>query len=1608
MVAPERNLPPDAQAWGRYVEKRIAELSKRMGVASSAVRTATARTSGAAAAAAYAAARAEEIERVQSEVAEQVANQGDNKWEAIEPPNPKHGDRWNDARDGNVLKVRADYGMVERINYILNPTFNEGTDGWLGIGCALAQQGYSAHLSEPTDGVLTMVEETGRSVSIELPATPDDPESSDPGGSPAAVLGVLWTASAEVLLTFGAPAATATVEVIDDTDTVLSTSGEVVVNSLEATRITARPIPNTDGSLAPARVRITLVSEEPVPFEALVDDVILEAVDLGENTQQYFDGTMPGILWQGAPHASTSWWDGQPRWIEAQDEKLKEEVFTVTDDIRADLDQAAQDLADAQAWIDDTGADLEQRLTNAEGALAQAATRLQSAETALSTAFPDGAFSVEDRLADTLKNSAIEYAVGTSETVPPTSGWSTETPTRTPGTFIWFRSVLTYADDSTTTSNPALLTGNQGEPGEPGDPGEPGEPGVGITSVTPYYRTVASGSPAPSQPSGASPSGWTTTEPAYVADTVLYRSEKITYTNGDISWTPVTRIAAYEGIKQAYEAAAAAQAEADKKADLDWVLSRGTDLVTNGTGYLGDNTNFSWFEYEPTDAPTGARGSFRVDSDGVRPSTRLSDEAIPIDLSRRYLLSVYAREAGTGASRAYAGLAPYDAGGNQIIPHTYRYNAATMTTLAAPLNPGDTYADVAAITGTWMSGSFSYLGVWDWTDEFGKTWPAGTYTRDYPRISTIDGTRIHFTTAYTGAARPAGTPVSNNSAGGTYMYVAMNNTYVPDEWTRFHGFAEGVVDGSVTTASTSFPPGTAYVRLLFMPNYNAVADSSIRFANISFSDATAALAEAEAAKQAAQDAHQAAGDASLAADNALNAATHNSRNLFSYDPPTGVAPKGTMWLQRRSPTDKTIIGQWQQVGGTEPNPDGSGGTLGSNWEKQEVGSEVIANLDVGKLTADDATIQTGTLEFLTAKVADIIDLSVERLVASESAILKDAVVEALWAQVVRSRKMTTDMLLVGGSNLLPDPHFQDTELTQGRLTRSAATVQQGGTHLGTGYYYFMPNTSTANPSLDTVKKYGIPVQEGEEYRIEIPVTLTSMLSTTPRVETWTATGIRTLHSIPAADALYVGGVMRYSFTVPASAAYMAPVIYRTTPFTVQGGATVRQKVGANLIVKGGVLAENLAVVSTGTNSALLTMMPDGIRLWSPNNGSATPNMLITPEAGFRIQRADGTPVAWIDSVTGDFRTSGGVFADGVVSGSRIEGGEIEIETPAGAPVFSADGSGVEMGGEAPVRTVATHTTTSTNYTVTSNITVSAGSAYKLSLILERSTYIEEQYHRVIFRWTRANGSFVAEWSAIAGLSAHTYGNGDPMEAITTAPPNAERLSIVVQKQEPTVSDNSTRITDLTVSVMGPGRVNISGSVTASKGAFDEANVGALQVSKFITAAEGTIGPLVISPTEAGVLMRDQFEVNRLIDVELPEPFVVTGASVNDITASSWAALPTNVSITLPTLPQPMLVEIAVSAALSTPPGGDVRVSSEVWGATAIGPIDAGGWGTVAWQQNIGSGVNTVLTNGRSVKKVKLNSGVNSIRIVAYRNGSTNAVRANYPVLTITPLRWLRG
>ena len=347
-------------------------------------------------------------------------------------------------------------------------------------------------------------------------------------------------------------------------------------------------------------------------------------------------------------------------WLELRDTDL---VITTTPTSMAKLREDADDLSDATAEAFDRLADLDNELDAAQTTATNAALAAADAQ-AVAEAASERSDQAEQQAAEALTASAeavvssiIEYALGASETVAPSTGWSTVSPTRTPGAYIWMRTKVTRGNGAVTYSSAALVTGNAGAPtytwikyadtpttgmsdsptgktyigiavnkpsgvestsyadyswslikgdqGVAGPPGADGSPtytwikyadsaagaglsdsptgkayigfahnkstatesttpgdylwskilgdqgatgaqGVSVTSVTSYYRTVTAGSAAPAAPTTSTPPApWSATEPAYAPGLDLYRVERVGYSTGTYSYTPVSKSSAY-------------------------------------------------------------------------------------------------------------------------------------------------------------------------------------------------------------------------------------------------------------------------------------------------------------------------------------------------------------------------------------------------------------------------------------------------------------------------------------------------------------------------------------------------------------------------------------------------------------------------------------------------------------------------------------------------------------------------------------------------------------------------------------------------------------------------------------------------------------------------------------------------------------------------------------------------------------------------------------------------------------------------------------------------------------------------------------------------------
>lgn len=76
-----------------------------------------------------------------------------------------------------------------------------------------------------------------------------------------------------------------------------------------------------------------------------------------------------------------------------------------------------------------------------------------------------------------IKKTTITYAVGTSGTTAPTSGWNSQVPNVPAGQFLWTKTVWTYTDNTNETGYSVSKIGEKGEKGEKGERGAQGPQG---------------------------------------------------------------------------------------------------------------------------------------------------------------------------------------------------------------------------------------------------------------------------------------------------------------------------------------------------------------------------------------------------------------------------------------------------------------------------------------------------------------------------------------------------------------------------------------------------------------------------------------------------------------------------------------------------------------------------------------------------------------------------------------------------------------------------------------------------------------------------------------------------------------------------------------------------------------------------------------------------------------------------------------------------------------------------------------------------------------------------------------------------------------------------
>lgn len=289
------------------------------------------------------------------------------------------------------------------------------------------------------------------------------------------------------------------------------------------------------------------------------------------------------------------------------------------------------------------------------------------------------------------------------------------------------------------------------------------------------------------------------------------------------------------------------------------LLYAGGNLIANGNCYTGDVTNFAGWVYDISYTPGGASSAFKLPVSATYSSAIIGDQKISvvanklIEFSTSMLLgSISGGNHSTGCLQ-YFYVNCFDTDGNEIgdaMGQTYAGSA--KTTLALPLNPGDTTVTLTSAAGwagaaaQWHQRAFKWwpfisaIGIYGYIEATGKVNLPYTYSRNTSvktvsggTWSSISGNVLTLSTAtfpagWTGPAIPAGTPVQNTEGGGARLYFSTLTYATPGEYT---------VLGTMSANSALSPTvvlftGTAKIRIEGLLNFGGSGVSELRLGNV--------------------------------------------------------------------------------------------------------------------------------------------------------------------------------------------------------------------------------------------------------------------------------------------------------------------------------------------------------------------------------------------------------------------------------------------------------------------------------------------------------------------------------------------------------------------------------------------------------------------------------------------------------------------------------------------------------------------------------------------------------------------------------------------------------
>lgn len=264
-------------------------------------------------------------------------------------------------------------------------------------------------------------------------------------------------------------------------------------------------------------------------------------------------------------------------------------------------------------------------------------------------------------------------------------------------------------------------------------------------------------------------------------------------------------------------------------------VSKGANLVVNGSGRMASGYNFSGFLYIPSISNGGSAGSF-----GFVGTTPI-DEFISCDFNKKIVFSADIKNLVAQPSncvhRIY--VAEYDIDKNIINAAHVMFGVGTLTELTQDLNTGDTVVHLADLSGSnWIATEAYQRGFifWNYKNSYNYLYPPETYSRNVyigsnntalyenANVNVSAGT-ITLNNAWAGPKIVAGTKVSRRQAGNVYPYPAQAN--ISDtNWHTIQGALKGIAIPGTSERGAKFSQGTAFIKVGVYPTNASNTDET--------------------------------------------------------------------------------------------------------------------------------------------------------------------------------------------------------------------------------------------------------------------------------------------------------------------------------------------------------------------------------------------------------------------------------------------------------------------------------------------------------------------------------------------------------------------------------------------------------------------------------------------------------------------------------------------------------------------------------------------------------------------------------------------------------------